>query len=730
MRKFKFKISGMHCSSCALTNERALKRLDGVSEVNVNFADHTVSVIFDPLKLNEEALFAAVEGAGFRAVPPGTAEDARTERKREVSVAALKAFSALILSIPVLVGAMFGMYLPTAVFGHPVAEWLQAALAAVVVLGLGSEFHIGTVRQLFRLSANMDTLISIGTLSALAYSVYAMFSGSTVYFESAATVTAFVLLGRYLEAKSRNQASSAVEKIMELGAKNARRVKPDGTIEEVGPEHVSEGESLLIKPGEKIPLDGIIVEGASSIDESMLTGESMPKSKRPGDQVFGGTINRNGALTVRVTRAVGRTLLDQIVRLVDDAQARKAPIQSLADSVSSFFVPVVILVATATFAAWYWLSGNAETALIPAVAVLVIACPCALGLATPTAIMVATGTGAKNGILIKDGEALEKARIIDTVVFDKTGTLTEGKPRVTDVNVCVQGWSPDEVVSYAASLEAKSEHPLASAVVAAAKERGAPLYEVRDFETISGRGVSGTVNGRKAKLGSSRLISSSGETEAACNASSMEMTGKTVIRLELDGAMVGVLGVADAVKADARGSVRRLLRRGLRVLMISGDNALAARAVARELGIEEVIAEVLPDAKALEVKRLQDAGQKVAFVGDGVNDAPALAQADLGIAVGTGTDVAIEAGSIVLMSGSPSKAVEAMDLSRRAFKIIRQNLFWAFLYNVLSIPIASSGLLTPMIASAAMALSSVSVIANSLLIGRQRTVEPMTAEAE
>ena len=702
MKKTDFTIVGMHCASCANKNESALKKLPGVQEASVNFATHSASVTFDPARVGEHDIHQAVKDQGYKVLSGHDASHQHHEMSRkEMESAKRSATMALVLSAPVAVLAMGGLgYL-----------WVQAAVSSVIVLYLGRQFHVGMLRQLKARSANMDTLISVGTLAALLYSYYALAIGGHVYFEVAAIVTSLILLGEYFEARSSGQASAAVEKLLELGAKKARRMK-DGREEEVDVAALAVGDLVLVKPGEKIPLDGTVAEGDSAVDESMLTGESLPVGKHPGDLVYGATVNSQGALIVRVAKIGDDTVLAQIVRLVREAQMKKAPIQHLADKVSGVFVPIVILLATATFAAWFGFGGGLEKALLAGVSVLVIACPCALGLATPTAILVGTGNGARKGILIKNGAALETAHAIDTVVFDKTGTLTQGQPAVTSVVAC-GSFTEDEVLSLAAALESRSEHPLARAVVEAARAKGLATLSPQGFAAVPGMGVRGRVGSWEIAIGNAGMVP---EIPEACRAgvSSREAEGSTVVRVAVDGTFVGAIAIADTVKADAKQAVEDLLARGIRVVMLTGDNAPTAQAIASQLGITEIRANVLPDAKAAEVKKLQSEGRKVAFVGDGINDAPALTQSDLGIAMGTGTDVAIEAGSVVLVKGSPTKAVEALMLARKTFAVIRQNLFWAFFYNILAIPLAAFGLLTPMIAAAAMGFSSVSVVGNSL----------------
>jgi Cu+-exporting ATPase len=548
-----------------------------------------------------------------------------------------------------------------------------------------------------------------------------MFTGSPhLYFETGAVIAALILLGRYFEARSRGQAGEAIEKLMDLGAKTARVIR-SGREQDIPIDQVKVGDLLQVRPGEKVPVDGVVANGASSVDESMLTGESMPVTKTAGDEVFGATINLTGAFQITAIKIGQDTVLAQIVRMVSEAQGNKAPIQKLADRVSGIFVPIVLGVAIATAVGWYVITGDAYQSFVPAVAVLLIACPCSLGLATPTAIMVGTGVGARRGILIKNGEALERGYKIDVVVLDKTGTLTEGRPAVTDVTATKAGVTKDDVLRIAASLERMSEHPLGQAIVRAAKEQGIALAEVNDFANVAGKGITGRLAVAAVMVGNLRLMRDHGiSVERSLSHIDMrEARAETAIAVASNGEMVGVIAVADVLKSDAKAAIQQLRVEGIATVMITGDNKRTARSIADEIGIDEVFAEVLPQDKAQHVKNLQARGRRVAFVGDGINDAPALAQADLGIAIGTGTDIAIEAGNIVLVKGSPLKIIEALRLSRLTFKTIKQNLFWAFIYNVAAIPLAAFGLLNPMIAAGAMAISSVSVVGNSLRIRRR-----------
>lgn len=716
MKTITFPIQGMHCASCVIRNEESLKDIPGVTDASVNYAMENATVTFDETKVNEHDLHREIEkngytvpmemagmehGGGHGSSAGGHDHAHGAAKEEEIKTAKTKAIYSIALSVPVLFLAMFGLgYFP-----------VQAVLGSIVIVTFGWQFHVSMARQAIRLRADMDTLISVGTLAALGYSWYFFLSGETeqLYFETGALITALILLGKYFEVRSRGQAGQAIQKLLQLGAKTARLLV-NGEEKEVEIMQVREGDVLRVRPGEKIPADGIVARGASSVDESMISGESMPVSKHEGDGVVGATVNMNGVLEVRATRVGADTMLSQIVKMVTEAQAKKAPIQKLVDRVAGIFVPAVLAIAIATFLGWWVATGNVAAAFIPAVAVLVIACPCALGLATPTAIMVGTGLGASKGILIKHGEALEKAKKIDIVVFDKTGTLTEGKPAVTDI-VGIKNTESGikDMLKFAASVEQYSEHPLAKAVVARAKEENIALAEAKDFENTPGVGVTGTVEGKKISIGRA------GGTDAA----KFEAEGKTVVSVSVDGGVIGMIAIADRPKLDAKDAVAALAAQGIRTIMITGDNRRTGEAVAKTIGITEVLAEVLPQDKALRVKELQEKGAKVAFVGDGVNDAPALVQSNLGIAMGTGTDIAIEAGDIVLVKGNPAKVVEALHLSQTTFTTIKQNLFWAFFYNVAAIPLAAFGLLNPIIAAAAMAFSSVSVVGNSIRIKRR-----------
>ena len=711
MQTTTFKIIGMHCASCVNLNERSLKKVPGVADASVNYGMQQATVKYDEQKADEHMLHKAVTKNGYQ-----VAMDHEHMHGDDVRASKRRALTSLLLAAPVLAMAMIP--LPAVTLANR-SLWLvlQAFLSSVVILWFGWEFHRGMWQEWRNRTPGMDTLISFGTLAALLFSWWLLIEGKhEAYFETGAVITAFILLGRWLEAKSRGQAGAAIERLLQLGAKQAR-VQVNGEWRDVSIDEVKVGDRLLVKPGEKIPVDGVIEKGEVAIDESMLTGESIPSTKYPGDSVFAATVNTNSAIEMKASSVGADTMLAHIVKMVGDAQMQKAPIQKLADRISGIFVPIILAISVITLTAWMLTGHSFAASVVPAVAILVVACPCALGLATPTAIMVGTGLGAQRGILIKNGEALERARKIDVVVFDKTGTLTEGKPKVTDI-VPSAGVTPDDVVKLAANLETLSEHPLASAIVKAAQVKQWQAQPVTDFSAVAGRGVTGKVGEDIILVGSPAFIQ---EREVLLDSMQERITqlqgeAKTVMVVTRNQNILGLIAVADTAKPDAKAAVGKLKSEGLHVAMITGDNEQTAQAIAGQIGIEQVIAHVMPDQKANEVKKLQASGKKVAFVGDGINDAPALAQSDLGIAMGTGTDIAIEAGHVVLVQGNPLKVVEALRLARRTFGIIRQNLFWAFIYNIITVPVAGLGLLSPIIASGAMALSSVSVVSNSLRI--------------
>ncbi len=720
----------MHCASCVTTIEKALKKVPGVHHAAVNFALNRATVEHEP-SATSHAMVSAVTDAGYTAsvgdrpaahaehASHGGAEQGHQHTNMDVSLA--RVIASAVLSAPLLV-MMF--------VGEVMGAWLVvvALLAWVVVVVLGYPFHLGTWKALRQFRATMDTLVTVGTLSALVWSTFALFTDGPMYFESAAIIIVFLLLGKWMEGRQRMRAGAAIQALLSAKPTIAHRQTADGKTEDVSPDVLAPGDICFVKPGERIPQDGTVVTGKTMVDESMLSGEPVPVAKEVGGSVFGGTINQTGSFTVRVTAASGTSVLDGIVKAVDHALMAKAPVERFVDRVSSVFVPTVIVVAIGTFFVWSLDatgSGLRFTdvgeALRHAVAVLIIACPCALGLATPAAVMVGTGAGAKRGILVKDGAALEAAHKVQTVLFDKTGTLTQGFPAVTDV-LPGDGTTREELLGVAAGLEAASEHVLATAVMRAATDAGVMIRSVRHVEGVPGRGVRGELSGERALLGSEKLLEEEGvpipsETRTALPV--LRRSAKTVMLVALGGRVLGVLAVTDRIRNEAGHAITLAHSLGLKTALVTGDHAATAEAVAGELGIERVLSDVMPVHKADEVKRLQAEGERVAFVGDGFNDAPALAQADLGVALGTGTDVAQAAGKIVVMGGSPVKAVEAIQLARLTFAAIRQNLFWAFIYNVVGIPLAAFGLVQPALAGAFMAFSSVSVLANSLRIARK-----------
>jgi len=732
-------IAGMSCASCVARVEDALRHEPGVAAASVNLATERATVSFRPDATSLEALFKAIERAGYEPIRPAPEADGTLDRERVARAADLadvrRRFSvAAILTVPIVVAAlphMLGFHLAwiPAWLSDPLTQFL---LATPVQIWSGYRFYRGAWATARHGTTDMNTLVSVGTTAAYGYSVVATFApeafvaaGLTpvLYYETSAVLITIILLGRLLEARARGRTSEAIRALLALGAKQARVLR-DGSEVEIPIEAVVAGDVVLVRPGEKIPVDGVVLDGRSTVDESMITGESLPVEKNAGDEVIGAILNRTGSFRFRATRVGSDATLGQIVRLVEEAQVAKAPIQQLADRVAAVFVPAVIVLAALTFAAW-WIWGPQPAfplALANFIAVLIIACPCALGLATPTAIMVGTGRGAEKGVLIKGGDALEVAHQIRVIALDKTGTLTKGTPNVTDV-VPAAGWTEDALLAIAASAEVGSEHPLGEAIAAAAAARALRLTIATAFEAIPGEGIIAQVERSAVLLGNRKMLADRCVVLSSLDATAEALSadGKTPVYVAVDGRLAGMLAIADTLKEEAVKVVARLRRMGLRTVMITGDNRRTAQAIARAVGIDDVLAEVTPGDKASEVKRLQSSGARVAFVGDGINDAPALAQADLGIAIGAGTDVAIESASIVLVGDDLRGLLTAMRLSRATIRTIRQNLFLAFAYNVALIPLAAGvfyllwgWLLNPIFAGAAMAASSVTVVANSL----------------
>jgi len=717
-------VEGMTCASCVARVERKLKRAPGVAEASVNLATERATVAYDPGAASVADLIGAVEAAGYGAAPvvresvEAAADDAAARRagprRRRLTLLSGAVLSALVLALAMVPGLMDW---PT-MRAH---NYLLAILALPVWLGVGWSFHRGALRNARHLSANMDTLVSLGSSVAFVYSLVATVAlpGQAVYFDTAALIVTLIYVGKYLEAAAKGRATEAITALAGLQPRTAHVVR-NGTERDIALEHVVVGDILVVRPGETIPVDGAVTDGCSTADEAMLTGESLPVDKVGGDPVTGGTLNGAGLLRLRAARVGRDTALAGIIRLVEQAQGSKAPVQRLADRISSVFVPVVLGLAALTFIGWLLTGHGATTAMVAAVAVLVIACPCALGLATPTAIMVGSGRGARLGILIKGGESLERIGRLTDVVLDKTGTVTTGKPTVTDV-VPLDGWTADEVLRLAAGVEQASEHPLGQAVTRAAREGDLALPALPSgFRATAGGGVEGTVEGRAVLVGSRRLLVERGiaVVEVTPTLDRLEAEGKTALPVVVDGRAAGVIAVADGVKDGAAEAVAALKRLRLEPTLLTGDNRRTAEAVARRIGIDRAIAEVRPAEKDAEIARLQAAGRRVAMVGDGVNDAPALARADVGVAMGSGTDVAMAAADITLLGGDLRALPRAFALSRAVMRVIRQNLFWAFAYNVVLIPAAAFGLLNPIWAAAAMALSSVTVVTNSLRLGR------------
>lgn len=722
-----YQITGMTCSACAGRIERTLNKLNGVDKANVNFAAEKLYVSFDDKNINESEIVSAIKKAGYNIAGKNAKSEMPAHKKLLI-----RFIISMIFTVPLLIismGHMVGMPLPKII--DPMENPLNFAIIqlalTIPVMATGYMFYLKGIKNLFRLSPNMDSLIAVGTLSSVVYGIFAITKiknghehmAMELYFESAAVILTLITLGKYLESLSKGKSSQAIKELMELSPKIAtvRRGKKELQVKS---ELVQIGDTVIVKPGEKFPVDGTVTLGTTSVDESMLTGESMPVTKNVGDKVIGATVNKNGYIEYTAEKIGEDTAISQIIKLVEEAQGKKAPIARLADVISAYFVPAVILLAIIAAVGWKIAGESNDFCITIFISVLVIACPCALGLATPTAIMIATGQGAKNGILIKGGEVLENAHKINTVVFDKTGTITEGIPVVTDIKT--NGINENDLLLYAAAAEKLSEHPLGDSIVKEANSINITIPEAENFESISGMGIKAVVNGKQIIIGNEKIINEYKiKDDFISQITTFANQGKTAVICAVDGKAAGIIAISDQIKETSRSAVSKLENKGINTVMLTGDNKQTALTIAGYAGIKNVIYEVLPEDKAAEIKKIQESGKITAMVGDGINDAPALAQSDVGIAIGSGTDIAIESADIVLMNGSLEGVNTAIKLSHATIINIKQNLFWAFGYNVLGIPIAmgllhifGGPLLNPMIAAAAMSLSSVSVLSNAL----------------
>ncbi|MCR6471459.1 heavy metal translocating P-type ATPase [Bacillus safensis] len=742
MEQAEFDIEGMTCAACANRIEKKINRMDGVDHGSVNFALETLQVTYHPGQTSANDIKDAVQSIGYSLIEP--AADQAEEGKKDHRQAAIEKQTArflfsMILSLPLL-WAMVSHFSFTSFIWLPEAfmnPWVQLALAAPVQFIVGWPFYVGAYKALRNKSANMDVLVALGTSAAFFYSLYESIQlairgtrEAALYYETSAVLITLIVLGKLMEARAKGRSSEAIQKLMGLQAKEAV-IERDGKQMTVPISDVKVNDLVFVKPGEKVPVDGEIIEGTTAIDESMITGESLPVDKTAGDMVIGATINKNGFIKIKATKVGKETALSQIIRVVEQAQGSKAPIQRMADQISGIFVPIVVGIAVLTFLIWFFFvdPGNVTSALETFIAVIVIACPCALGLATPTSIMAGSGRAAESGILFKGGEHLEVTQSLDTVVLDKTGTVTKGEPSLTDV-LAYANWTEDTLLQLAGSAEQQSEHPLARAITDGMKERGLEAVEVEAFQADPGHGIEAKAAGHKLLIGTRKLLQKHHIQYEQIEASvtTLEEQGKTAMLVAIDGEVAGIVAVADTIKSSSPQAIARLKEQGIHVVMMTGDNKLTAEAIAKQAGIDHVIAEVLPEEKAAHIAALQEQGKKVAMVGDGINDAPALATANIGMAVGTGTDVAMEAADITLMTGDLHAIADALEFSKKTMRNIKQNLFWALAYNCIGIPIAAFGFLAPWLAGAAMAFSSVSVVLNALRLQRLKPVREGVAE--